>query len=155
MRTLARPRHVRHRVFERMRHATSSIRRFLAAQATRLADTASAQTFTANATSNRLTISTHGLSTGDGPFVVSNSGGALPGGLVAGTLYWVRVIDADTVELTLTREAVTGATLVDITSAGSGTHSIELAETAPAILEWSRRGRKPRHIAAVSDIDDL
>ena len=51
--------------------------------------------FTAEADTEVLTAVAHGLLTGDGPFQVSNSGGALPTGLTELTDYWIIRIDAD------------------------------------------------------------
>lgn len=55
-------------------------------------------TFTANATTDVITLTSGNpnLVTGDGPFTVSNSGGALPTGLAASTNYWVIFDPSDT-----------------------------------------------------------
>jgi len=74
--------------------------------------------FTANATTDKLSDVAHGLLNGD-TIYVSNSGGALPGGLVDGTKYYVINKTADDFEVSLTL----GGTKVDITDAGTGTHS--------------------------------
>ena len=52
--------------------------------------------FTADNATEIFTAVAHGLQTGDGPFQVSNAGGALPAGLTAVTDYWFIRIDADT-----------------------------------------------------------
>lgn len=80
-------------------------------------------------TANTLTVTAHAYCTGDGPVRISSSG-ALPGGLAADTNYWVMVIDANTIMLFASLAALiaaggvssTGA--IDLTSAGSGTHTI-------------------------------
>lgn len=46
-------------------------------------------TFTADNTTELFTSTAHGMSTGDGPYRVSNSGGALPSGLSVDTDYWI------------------------------------------------------------------
>lgn len=74
--------------------------------------------FTA-ATSDIITSNTHGLVSGD-VVTVSNSGGALPGGLSASTYYWVVKIDADTFYLATSENATS---YVNITNTGSGTHT--------------------------------
>lgn len=79
-----------------------------------------ARVFTANADSDLLNISGHPYLNGDGPLRVSNSGGALPTGLVADTDYWIRDVDGDNFRVSLTP----GGSRVDITGAGSGTNSI-------------------------------
>ncbi len=82
------------------------------------------QTVTGAAATNLLTKATHGLLTGDGPFQFSNVGGALPGGLLAATDYWVIKIAADTFKVaTSLADALTG-TFVDLTVDGTGTTTI-------------------------------
>jgi len=83
-----------------------------------------AKTFTADASTDRITIS--GI-TQEWDFTVvqfTNSGGALPGGLSAGTNYYLRYITTTGVYKVATSlaNAVLG-TYVDITSAGTGTHT--------------------------------
>ncbi len=83
--------------------------------------------FTANSTTNELTITSHNLNTGEGPFRVTNSGGSLPGGLLAGTDYWVRRTGANTLQLATSRVlALTTlpGDVVDLTSNGSGTQTM-------------------------------
>jgi hypothetical protein len=81
---------------------------------------------------DQITVTAHGLtapSTVDNAVraMVSNSGGALPGGLVASTsyFYYIRVVDANTLTLhTTAAGALANTQRVDITSNGTGTHSI-------------------------------
>jgi hypothetical protein len=70
----------------------------------------------------------HGLATGDGPFFVS-SDGTLPAGLTAATPYWAIVLDATTINLAASHaDAVAAVPVpVDITDAGTGTHTMEHA----------------------------
>jgi hypothetical protein len=60
-------------------------------------------TFTATHGSDTLTITGHGFTTTQGLCRLSNSGGALPTGLSTGTEYYVRVIDADTIQVATNR----------------------------------------------------
>ncbi len=87
-------------------------------------------TFTANATTDAITLASGRATfvTGDGPFTVSNSGGALPGGLSASTNYWVRFDPTDTDALQLCTSKVNALedSVIDITTTGSGTHTITL-----------------------------
>jgi hypothetical protein len=148
---ISRRRHLRHSNYSRVRR-DERLLDFWAAEASDLADTATPKTFTA-ATNDRLTINSHGYSEGEGPFVVSSSD-TLPAGLTAGELYWVSVFDANTLTLHRgKREGVSGLR-VDITSTGTGTHSIEFAETAEAMFHFQREN-KPRAIAAATDVDTL
>ncbi|MBW3538751.1 MAG: hypothetical protein KY476_00625 [Planctomycetes bacterium] len=77
--------------------------------------------FTADATTNTLTSEAHGLAAGQrialqkGPEL----GAALPGGLAADTSYYVVNPTADTFQVA----RVEGGTPIDLTDAGSGTHT--------------------------------
>lgn len=79
-----------------------------------------ARAFTADAGANALSSTDHELEN-DETVMVSNAGGALPGGLSAATLYYVVNRTANTLKLALT----SGGSAVDITSAGTGTHSVQ------------------------------
>lgn len=83
---------------------------------------AATQTFTA-ATTDICTATAHGLETGD-RVQVSNSGGGLPTGLSASTTYYVIKLSANTFSLATTDALATAGTAIDITGAGTGTHSI-------------------------------
>jgi len=89
-------------------------------QAVRVAFTAGyVAPFTADTTTNVLTVS--GRTYTDGDVVrLTNSGGALPTGLSAGTDYYVRDASGYTVKLA----ATSGGTAIDITGAGTGTHFV-------------------------------
>lgn len=103
------------------------------ALSTNLAGTASTyitNTFTADATTNILTFaSPHGLTTGQG--VIFTTTGTFPGGLPTGspsssTIRYVRVQSSTTVTVFTSRaNAVANTSPVDITDAGTGTHSID------------------------------
>lgn len=80
-------------------------------------------TYTANAGTDELTITAHGLSTGDGPFQTTNSGGALPTGLAAATNYWVVVTSANAFKVATSLANALAGTTIDITGAGTGTHT--------------------------------
>lgn len=92
-----------------------------------------ARTFTAAAT-DLVTIAAHPYLTGDGPFFLTNSGGALPTGLAAETPYWITKIDANTFKLATSKANAENGTpvVVDITGAGTGTHTIGGVPAAPA-----------------------
>lgn len=81
-------------------------------------DSIALATVTANATTDRILWTGHGLS--DGLTVQFSSTGTLPGGIGAGTVYYVRNKTANDFQLST---SATGSTQ-DITSGGSGTHSI-------------------------------
>lgn len=78
-----------------------------------------------NTGTEAITETAHGMSTGDGPFRVSNSGGALPTGLAADTDYWIIKLTADTYQLASSKANAIALTPVDITAAaGGGTHTL-------------------------------
>lgn len=80
--------------------------------------------FTADNTTEIFTAAAHTLQTGDGPFQVSNSGGALPAGLVALTDYWVIRIDANTFYLATSLANALAGTFLSITTNGTGTQTL-------------------------------
>lgn len=84
-------------------------------------------TFTANPANDTCTV-TGGTSqsvpnTGTAVYV-SNSGGALPTGLSANTVYFVIKIDSSNFKLATTLANANASTAIDITGAGSGTQSV-------------------------------
>lgn len=81
--------------------------------------------FTAANGTEIFTAVAHGLQTGDGPFQVSNSGGALPAGLTALTDYWIIKIDADTFYLATSLALALAGTFLSITTNGTGTQTLE------------------------------
>ncbi len=74
----------------------------------------------------------HGFTAGDGPYQITNSGGALPDGLAVLTDYFVGVVDDNTYTLhTVHSDAVKDKDRVDITAAaGGGTHTIAFMANA-------------------------
>lgn len=78
--------------------------------------------------SDLIATTAHGLPNGTA-IELSNSGGALPGGLAASTTYYVRNAAADSFQLSLTP----AGSVIDITSAaGGGTHTITIIPTVIA-----------------------
>jgi hypothetical protein len=55
-----------------------------------------------NTTTDRLTVTGHGIPANTAVQVFATNGGTLPGGLAVGTVYYVDVIDADTIKLSAT-----------------------------------------------------
>lgn len=79
-------------------------------------------------TSNRLTfVAPHGFSQDDQVTITVTAGGSVPTGLTYGTTYFVRVVDAKTIELSATM----GGAAIDITGAGSGTFRVGLVSEIP------------------------
>jgi len=66
----------------------------------------------------------HELETGDGPFQLTNSGGALPAGLALLTDYYIIAADSDSISLAESRALALEGVEIDITGAGTGTHTL-------------------------------
>lgn len=77
-----------------------------------------------NTGTDRITYSSHGLSTGDLISFSQIGAGALPGGLNADYYYAIR-IDANTLKLAATREDAGNGIGIDITSTGTGRFAIQ------------------------------
>lgn len=75
------------------------------------------QTFTADASTDTITASSHGLSNGDRVLLTSTT--ALPAGLSANTVYYVINSATNTFKLS----ATAGGPAINITDAGTGTHT--------------------------------
>ena len=92
-------------------------------------------TFTAAPATDILTLTDTAIdwTTGDEVYV-SNSGGALPTGLAALTVYYVIYSSPLAVKLGTTKANADAGTNIDITGAGTGTHTITKAVTDDALL---------------------
>lgn len=102
------------------------------------------------------TATAHAIPEGDGPFLLTNSGGALPTGSPgAGTELYVHVIDANTVALAAGKEALAQGNFIQTTSAGTGTHSVKRSVVAKGILGTLKRGHSALTVGAATDIDAL
>lgn len=84
-------------------------------------------TYTANAGTDQLTATAHGLVTGDGPVVVRKGTAAtvLAAPLAEVTEYWAIRIDANTLQLATSQANALANTFVPLTTAGSGTQILE------------------------------
>jgi hypothetical protein len=80
-----------------------------------------------------ITLASHGFAAND-PIVFSNSGGALPVAIVAGTKYFVKtVLDANT----FTISATAGGAAINTASTGTGTHSVTwLYSSVSSDAQW-------------------
>lgn len=91
-----------------------------------------AQTATADAATDLLTAAAHGLATGTRARLSTT--GTLPPPLVAGTGYYAIRLSADTLKLATSAANATAGTAVDLTGAGSGSHTLESGLTDFAVL---------------------
>lgn len=83
------------------------------------------QTFTTVDTGDdHADVTAHGFQTGEGPFRLTTSG-TLPTGLATSTDYWAINASANELRFATSRANALAGTAVDITGAGSGTHTIE------------------------------
>lgn len=95
---------------------------------------------------NEFTLTGHAYRTGDGPFLVANTGGELPGGVEDGRRYWVRVVDANTIQLhtsfasAVSDSSANDGSIVDVTSAGSGTNTVQRLIGVTKRIMWFRVG---------------
>ena len=81
--------------------------------------------FTAATVTDLITSAGHLLTTGQ-PLRVSSSG-TLPAGLSADTTYWVAWVSVDTFTMHPTNaDAVAGTNTIDITTTGTGTHTLQI-----------------------------
>lgn len=78
--------------------------------------------------SNVLTQAAHGFTTGDGPVQLSNSGGALPTGLVVNTNYWLINVTASTFSFATSKANALALTAVALSGDGSGVQTIIRAQ---------------------------
>lgn len=153
---IPRLRHLRHRMvggFGKLRRVST----WFGQQATDLNGTGTPQVYSiADVGANTVTITGHGYTTGQGPFMF-DSDTTIPGGLTNSTFYYVRVVDANTVTLHLTeKDAVNNTNTVDITSSGAGTLGMGPFDTADALLDHVRRGNvTPDRLSGLTDIDSL
>lgn len=91
------------------------------------------QSITADATTDVITAVAHGLINGS-RVVFVNSGGGLPGGISASTIYFIITATADTFQIS----ATSGGAAVNITTAGTGTNTVHNQVKVPDF-----RGRVP------------
>lgn len=89
----------------------------------------SVATCTANAGTDEITCTSHGLSAND-LIHFTNSGGALPAGLSANTVYYVKTVVSGNV---ITLSATRGGATLDITGAGTGTHTLHNKVNVPDV----------------------
>lgn len=98
--------------------------------------------FTAANASELFTSAAHGMATGDGPFRVSNAGGALPTGLAVDTDYWViadvanGVVDpVNTFQLATSKANALAGTELLITTDGTGTQTLRRSQNDVIIAQ--------------------
>lgn len=97
-----------------------------------------------DATANTLTLTAHGLLTGDGPIYFTTTG-TLPGGLAVLTGYWIIKVTANTIKLATSLVNATAGTAIDLTTAGTGAHTlVDSADTERKGAELTMTARGVR-----------
>jgi hypothetical protein len=87
--------------------------------------------FTADASTDTLTTAAHGMVLCAGPFLIATTG-TFPGNTDGVTPYFVAAPTSTTLKLALSPALAKAGTVVDITSAGTGTHTLlRTTDTAP------------------------
>lgn len=148
-------RFIRYSKFERARYG-KKILDFLATQATRLSGTGTGSAITFTNATNIVNLTTHGYVDGQGPFLLSNSGGALPAELDNATFYWVNAPDANTFTLHATEaDGLAGSNVVAFTDDGTGTHNILVAAESLDIFAAMKAGKTARDVKNLTSIDNL
>lgn len=107
-------------------------------------NSAGGDTITVTNATDIVNLTAHGLQTGDGPLQFTNSGGALPAGIVAATAYWAIRVDADDFKIATSKANAVAETAVDITDDGTGTQTLHYlglkAVTMPVAADTSSAG---------------
>lgn len=103
------------------------------------------------AASSSLAKTAHGLHLGDGPFILSNSGGSLPTPLTNSKLYWVAGVP-DANKFSLTTEP--GGPPLILSAAGSGTNTMTKASSLDAVWSYLKKHGAPA-MRAATDVDGL
>lgn len=147
-------RHVRHSHFDRVRHG-NDFKAFLSEQAARLYGVPVLSGLTYDNTTNTVTSVAHGLTNGDGPFVLSTDT-ALPTGLTVGTLYWINAPTVDTFTLHASlADATAGTNIVPFTDNGTGTQILNNPLEALDIFTSLLGGKTAEQISLETDPANL
>jgi len=145
----------RYRSLFRLRYSTKFMS-FLIAQAARLGATGTPTTVSFTFSSNYLNLTAHGYVDGQGPFLLANSGGALPPELDGATSYWVNAATPNAVTLHLTKQhAIDGTNIVAISGDGTGTQTILVGADTGTIFDALSGGKSADEIRSIANIDNL
>jgi microcystin-dependent protein len=100
-----------------------------------------------NITNERITITGHPFYNGQS--VMYSTIGTVVGGLTSGTIYFVSVLDANTIGLATTRANVDVGTLINLTSQGVGTQTLTYTLTARSL---AAQGGEETHGVLVGEL---
>lgn len=119
------------------------------------AATAIAGTFTTTHGTETFNRVAHGFQTGDGPYQLTNSGGALPGGTATLTNYWIIRDSADAFKLATSLANALAGTNILISDDGTGTHTITPNSALSPHLPFTVTGDSPADWFSLEVIDTL
>lgn len=77
-----------------------------------------------NTGTNAIAATAHGMTTGTGPVLVTNTGGALPTGLLHVDSYWIIAVDANHYKFASSLANAMAGTPVTLSATGSGTNAV-------------------------------
>jgi microcystin-dependent protein len=108
----------------------------------------------ANLTSDEITITGHGFNRSGIPVRFTTTGG-LPAPLTSGTDFFVIFVDVDTIQVATTRANAIAGTFIDLTTQGTGTHTIiqRLDPDASTRTAMSTGGATGDNVGARQDDD--
>lgn len=92
--------------------------------------------FTADNATETLTVADHPFETGDGPFRLLNTGGALPTGLTADTNYWIIKLTSSTFQLASSKANALAETEVTFTTDGTGLNYVRTAANDVVVAQF-------------------
>ena len=94
------------------------------------------QAFTSTFAADTITITAHGFLTGEGPYVLTTST-TLPDPLAVATDYWLIRVDANTLQIALSRKDALDGIAIVLTDDGTGTHQlgVDAAEVGAAVTD--------------------
>lgn len=121
-------RHYRHRRISRSRYG--STKKFLTAQAARLAGSVTPVTFAASSivvTANKITKSSHAIANGSGPYALTIDNQAA-GGLTFDSVPYYLIVSGTSLKLATSAANALAATAIDITGTGKGLQSLRNAD---------------------------
>ncbi len=112
-----------------------------------------------NPTANTVTVPSHGYTTGLKVTALTTTG-TLPAGLSTGTVYYIIVVDSDTIKFATSQANALAGTAVDITGYGTSTavHTIDVAATVAGTAKLQKTNDTPGMVdlgtATWVDLDD-
>lgn len=128
---------------------------YLAERSSVLLNTGIVRTGVANTGTNIIEATAHGRTSGDGPLRITTTG-SYPAPLNVDSRVFTRVLDANQYTLhTSRRDAVIGANVIDLTTAGSGTTNYGLAGDVEGLKYFVRQGAQNRLLRDAVSLEEI